>query len=105
MLFMNAKLTMGIGLALALGACATTPPPNASLEMARSAVRSAEADPNVAKYAALDLEAARKDLAIAEDAAAHRNYADIDQPAYLATEDARIAQAHAATKADDARVA
>jgi outer membrane protein OmpA-like peptidoglycan-associated protein len=105
MLYMNAKLTMGIGLALALGACATTPPPNASLEMARSAVRSAEADPNVAKYAALDLEAARKDLAIAEDAAAHRNYADIDQPAYLATEDARIAQAHAATKADDARVA
>jgi outer membrane protein OmpA-like peptidoglycan-associated protein len=102
---MNAKLTMGIGLALALGACATTPQPNASLEMARTAVRSAEADPNVAKYAALDLQAARKDLAIAEDAEAHRNYAEIDQPAYLATEEARIAQAHASAKADDARVA
>jgi outer membrane protein OmpA-like peptidoglycan-associated protein len=103
--FMNAKLTMGIGLALALGACVTTPQPNASLEMARTAVRSAEADPNVAKYAALDLEVARKDLAIAEDAEAHRNYAEIDQPAYLATENARIAQAHASAKADDARVA
>jgi len=102
---MNGKLLTGIGLALALGACATTPQPNASLERARAAVQSAEADPNVARYAALDLEAARKDLAIAEDAAAHRKYDEIDQPAYLATEEARIAQAHAAAKADDARVA
>ena len=65
---MNAKLFTGIGLALALAACASMPQPNAALESARSAVRTAEADPNVNKYAALDLDRARKDLSIAEEA-------------------------------------
>jgi outer membrane protein OmpA-like peptidoglycan-associated protein len=94
-----------MGLALALGACATMPQPNAALETARAAVHTAEADPNVNKYAPLDLDRARKDLSIAEDASLHHKDTDVDQPAYLATQNARLAQAHAATKADDARVA
>jgi outer membrane protein OmpA-like peptidoglycan-associated protein len=94
-----------MGLALALGACATMPQPNAALETARAAVQTAETDPNVNKYAPLDLERARKDLSIAEDASLHHKDAEVDQPAYLATQNARLAQAHAATKADDARVA
>jgi len=94
-----------MGLALALGACATMPQPNAALETARAAVQTAEADPNVNKYAPLDLDRARKDLSIAEDASTHHKDADVDQPAYLATQSARLAQAHAAAKADDARVA
>ncbi|HEY5264775.1 MAG TPA: OmpA family protein [Steroidobacteraceae bacterium] len=102
---MNAKLLAGMGVSLALCACATTPKPNAALESARSTVQSAEADPNVNKYAALDLEAAKKQLAVAETAALHHKDADIDQPAYLAAQTARLAQAHAAAKADDARVA
>ncbi len=102
---MNVKLIAGMGLALALGACASAPRPNAALETARTAVQTAEADPNVSKYAALDLEAARKDLAAAEDAALHHKDAEIGQPAYLATQNARLAQAHAAAKADDAKVA
>jgi outer membrane protein OmpA-like peptidoglycan-associated protein len=102
---MNARIFTGMGLALALGACATMPQPNAALETARAAVQTAEADPNVNKYAPLDLDRARKDLSIAEDASTHHKDADVDQPAYLATQNARLAQAHAATKADDARVA
>jgi outer membrane protein OmpA-like peptidoglycan-associated protein len=102
---MNARLMTGMGLALALGACASMPQPNAALERARAAVQMAESDPNVNKYAPLDLDRARKDLSVAEDAAMHHHDADIDQPAYLATQNARLAQAHAAAKADDARVA
>jgi outer membrane protein OmpA-like peptidoglycan-associated protein len=100
------RLLSGMGLALALGACVSTPQPNAALESARAAVQAAETDPYVSKYAALDLDAARKDLAVADDAALHhRGEAAIAQPAYMAAQNARLAQMHAATKADDARVA
>jgi outer membrane protein OmpA-like peptidoglycan-associated protein len=102
---MNAKLLSGLSLALALCACAGAPQPNAALESAHDAVRAAEADPNVAKYAALDLAEARTQLAIADDAALHRKDKDIGQPAYLAAQDARLARMHATAKADDARVA
>jgi outer membrane protein OmpA-like peptidoglycan-associated protein len=105
MTIMNAKLLTGLGLALALGACASMPQPNAALENARAAVQTAEADPNVQRYSALDLEAAKKDLAIAEDANLHHKDAEVNQPAYLALQNARLAQAHTAAKADDARVA
>jgi outer membrane protein OmpA-like peptidoglycan-associated protein len=105
MLFMNAKLFTGLGLALALGACVSMHQPNAALENARLAVQAAEADPNVSKYAALDLDVARKDLSNADSAALHHQDAAIAQSAYLAMENARLAQAHAAAKADDARVA
>jgi outer membrane protein OmpA-like peptidoglycan-associated protein len=102
---MNAKFYTGMGLALALGACVSMPQPNAALETARVAVQTAEADPNVNKFAPLDLDRARKDLSIAEEAALHHQDAEVDQPAYLATQNARLAQAHGAAKADDARVA
>src|SRR5271154_4860470 len=102
---MNAKILTGMGLSLALCACVSTPQPNAALESAHAAVQSAEADPNVGKYAALDLEAARKNLAMADDAAAHHRDAQIAQPAYMAAQNARLAQLHGAAKADDARVA
>lgn len=88
-----------------MAACVSMPQPNAALETARLAVRTAEADPNVNKFAPLELDRARKDLSIAEDASLHHQDAEVDQPAYLATQNARLAQAHGATKADDARVA
>jgi outer membrane protein OmpA-like peptidoglycan-associated protein len=102
---MNAKIVMTTGLVLILGGCASTPKPNPALESARTAVQAAEANANVSKYAALDLEAARKQLGIAEMAAAHHEDASVTQPAYLAAQTARLAQAHASAKADDARVA
>jgi outer membrane protein OmpA-like peptidoglycan-associated protein len=94
-----------MGLSLLMCACATTPTPNATLESARAVVQAAEADPNVSKYAALDLQAAKKNLEIADAAAAHRDDAAIAQPAYLAAQTARLAQLRASAKADDARVA
>ena len=102
---MNAKLMMGIASALALGACASAPQPNAALETARTQVAAAEADPNVPRYAPLDLETAKKDLALAESAAEHHKDAEVSQPAYMAAQTARLAQARATAKAYDAQVA
>jgi outer membrane protein OmpA-like peptidoglycan-associated protein len=102
---MNKTLCEGVVLSLLMCACASTPAPNAALESARAVVQTAEADPNVSKYAALDLQAAQKDLEVAEAAAAHRDDAAIAQPAYLAAQTARLAQLRASAKADDARVA
>jgi outer membrane protein OmpA-like peptidoglycan-associated protein len=105
MLVMKAKLTIEMGLVLVLAACATMPAPNAALENARIAVQTAEADPNVAKYAPVDLDVARKDLSNAENAALHHQDAEAGQSAYLAAQNARLAQARGAAKADSARVA
>jgi outer membrane protein OmpA-like peptidoglycan-associated protein len=104
---MNARIRVliGIGSALTLAACASAPKPNAALESARTEVQAAQANPNVTKYAAVDLEAAKKQLEIADAAALHHDEAAIAQPAYLAAQMARLAQAHASAKADDARVA
>jgi outer membrane protein OmpA-like peptidoglycan-associated protein len=102
---MNAKLLSGMGVALIFAACASTPQPNAALESARTVVQSAEADPNVAKYAALDLESAKQDLQVADAAATRHDEAAVEQAAYLAAQTARLAQLHASAKADDARVA
>jgi outer membrane protein OmpA-like peptidoglycan-associated protein len=102
---MNTKLVTGIALALTMGACASVPKTNVALENARSAVRSAESDPNVNKYAALDLHSARDELADAEAAALRRDEPAIAQPAYLATQTAHLAQLKATAKANDARVA
>jgi outer membrane protein OmpA-like peptidoglycan-associated protein len=101
----NATLALAIGALLGLAACASAPQPNAALDNARAQVLAAESDPNVPKYAALDLEAAKKQLEMANAAALSHDEAGIGQPAYLAAQTARLAQAHAAAKADDARVA
>jgi outer membrane protein OmpA-like peptidoglycan-associated protein len=102
---MNTKLLTGITLALTAVGCATMPPDYPQLDAARAAVQSAEADPNVSKYAALDLQAAKTDLAQADAAAMKRDEAGIDQPAYMATQTAHLAQLKATAKAEDARVA
>src|SRR5271167_777839 len=102
---MNARIVIIVAWALIMAGCASRPQPNAALERAQAAVQAAEADPNVHKYAALDLEAAKKQLDIAEAASMHHEDAAIAQPAYLAAQTARLAQAHASAKADDARVA
>src|ERR1700692_2824693 len=100
---MNAKLVMGMSLALALTSCASTPRPNAALESARTAVQAAEANPNVSKYAALDLEAAKKQLDVAEMASTHHEDAAVARPAYLAAQTAPVAQAHPAAKVEGVR--
>jgi outer membrane protein OmpA-like peptidoglycan-associated protein len=102
---MSQKYSMLAAVALALGACASAPPPNAALETARAQVSAAEADPNVAQYDALDLQAARQDLAAADAANKNRDERQTDQMAYIAAQTARLAQERAAAKAYDARIA
>jgi outer membrane protein OmpA-like peptidoglycan-associated protein len=102
---MNTKLLTALGLALAMAGCASTPKSNPTLESARSIVEAAQADPNAAKYAPLDLQTAKNDLAAADAAFARHDDVGIEQPAYLATQNARLAQLRGAAKADDARVA
>jgi outer membrane protein OmpA-like peptidoglycan-associated protein len=94
-----------MALALGIAGCASTPEPNPLLVNARTAVETAQADPNANKYAALDVEAAKKQLDIAEAASARHDEPAIAQPAYLAVQTARLAEARGAAKADDARVA
>jgi outer membrane protein OmpA-like peptidoglycan-associated protein len=102
---MNAKLSTVLGLAALLGACASTPKTYPALESARAAVQAAQADPNVARYSALDLQAAQNELQAADAAAQKHQDALVAQPAYMAAQTARLAQARATAKADDARVA
>jgi outer membrane protein OmpA-like peptidoglycan-associated protein len=103
---MNKRALFGIGGTLLLAGCVTTtPPPNPAIESARAAVQAAEADPNVIKYDPLDLQTARNDLVIAEDAAAHNGGSQIPHAAYVAMQTAHLAQVRATAKADDARVA
>jgi outer membrane protein OmpA-like peptidoglycan-associated protein len=102
---MNIRLITGISLALTMAGCASAPITTPGLENARSAVRSAEADPNVSQYAALDMHSARTELDAAEAAAVARDKQGIDQPAYLASQTAHLAQLKASAKANDARVA
>ena len=102
---MNTKLLAAMAIAMTFAGCASTPTTNPALDSARAAVRSAEADPNVGLYAALDLQTAKGELQEAESAARKHDDAEIDQPAYLAAQTARLAQLKASAKADDARVA
>jgi outer membrane protein OmpA-like peptidoglycan-associated protein len=102
---MNIKLITGITVALAMAGCASTPVYYPALENARTMVQSAEADPNVAKYDPLDLEAAKQQLQLADAAALKHDKDALEQPAYLAAQTARLAKIKATAKADDARVA
>lgn len=102
---MKSRLLIGVGAACVVAGCATAPMPNAALENARVVVESAEANPNVARYSALDLEAAKKELALAQAAELQRDETTTSQQAYLAGQTARLAQLRAAAKADDAHVA
>jgi outer membrane protein OmpA-like peptidoglycan-associated protein len=102
---MNIKLLTAMSIALGLAACASAPKSYEVLESARTVVQSAEADPNAAKYAALDLQSAKTNLAAADAAATKQDEAAIAQPAYMAAQSARLAQLKGAAKADDARVA
>jgi outer membrane protein OmpA-like peptidoglycan-associated protein len=102
---MNTKILTGVAIALAMAGCASTPKPNEALDSARSVVQAAEADPNAAKYGAVDLQTAKSDLAAAEAAFVRRDEPGIAQPAYMAAQNARLAQLRGAAKADDARVA
>ena len=99
-------LLPGTALAACIGlsACVAVPTDN-SLAEARAAVRSAEADPAVARFDSLDLAAAQKHLAMAEDAEQHGASNLEFHEAYLATRVARLAEVRADEGVAQERVA
>ena len=91
---------------LGMVGCETAPETSGVLDEARSAVSAAEADPNVAKYAATELDRARKLLVNAEGAAKEKGAKDKNTAhyAYLATQMAHISQQRAREQVATARV-
>ena len=102
---MNIKLLTGMGAALVMAACASTPMVDPQLDTAHNMVQSAESDPNVALYAPLDLQTAKQQLQAADEAAVRHDRPAVEQAAYMAGQTARLAKLKASAKADDARVA
>ncbi|MEJ0005394.1 MAG: OmpA family protein [Steroidobacteraceae bacterium] len=86
--------TTAVATCLVLAACASVPT-DASLAEARSAVHRAELNPAVTRFDGIDLAAAQKQLAIAEDAAQHGATHLEDHEAYLATRVARLSEMRA----------
>jgi len=77
-----------------LAACASQPPHNGQLEEARSAVQTLSADPLAQQAAAHDLQAARDNLRLADDAQSKREpEAEVTHLAYLAQRHADAGQA------------
>lgn len=91
---MKPRFLLVAAAALALSACASSPPqPNAMLIKAQAAVTAASQDPSVARYAPISLRKARNALDKAESA----NSSDrTTHWAYIALRRAQIAQAKAA---------
>jgi outer membrane protein OmpA-like peptidoglycan-associated protein len=91
---------------LGLAACETAPESNQTLEQARAAVAKAEVNPSVAKFAATELERARKLLINAEGAmeGGSVNRVISSHYAYLATQMAHIAEQRAAEQGAIARI-
>ncbi len=86
-----------VGLLGIVAGCETAPDNSAALADARSAVQKAESNPNVTKYAATELDRARKLLTNAEGSAEEKGADDeiTSHYAYLATQLARIAEQRA----------
>jgi len=87
-------ISAACAVAAILCGCVTAPADN-SLAEARAAVGSAAANPDVARYDALDLETAQKQLANAESAAAGDAPDMARHEAYLAIRTAKLAQVRA----------
>jgi outer membrane protein OmpA-like peptidoglycan-associated protein len=89
---------------IVLSACVTAPPDTA-LSDARVAVQMAQSDPAVARFEGVDLAAAQKHLAVAEDAAQHQQQALVDHESYLAIRVARLSQVRADEAVAQERIA
>ncbi|RZL39425.1 MAG: DUF4398 domain-containing protein [Rubrivivax sp.] len=97
-----AHLTALAAAAALFAGCASAPTVTPALQQARSTVRSAEADPAVLKYASLDVKKAADSLRRAEQLSVNREApADIDSAAYIASTQARTAQALAKAATDE----
>lgn len=82
-----------------LSSCSSTPKSNATLDVARANFQSAQADPDVNKYAPVELKAASDALAKADKSLKDRdNPATVEHLAYLAKQKVAITQTQAKLK-------
>ena len=105
---MKNKILTATALAMAglLAACSSTPQATTSLDQTRIEYRSAQASPNVATYAQMEMKQASDAMAKAEAAAANRQSdAEIDQLAYLARQQIALTQEVAKRKVAEAEIA
>lgn len=97
-----AKLSALAAAAALFAGCASAPTVTPALQEARANVRAAEAEPAVLKYASLDVKKAGDSLRRAEELSAKRESpADIDSAAYIASTQARTAQALAKAASEE----
>lgn len=99
--------TLALALSILLGACGTGPVTSTSLlAQTRSDYQTAQANPQVATYAALEMKLASEALAKAETAAqGHESLDTVDKLAYLAKQKIAVAQEVANQKAAEADAA
>lgn len=98
------QVAIAVAIAAALAGCATTPPSDSAMVQSRAAVATARADANVASRASLELERANRLLAQAESAFAAGDERNSGHLAYLATQQAAIAQETARQRAAEEAV-
>jgi outer membrane protein OmpA-like peptidoglycan-associated protein len=97
---------MLLAVAFALSACSTTPTTTSQLEQARSDYAMAQANPDVAKYAPMELVAATSALDKANAAAArNESLNEIDKLAYMAKQKIASAREVARAKAAEGQLA
>lgn len=88
----SAHLALAAVLVTALGACSSTPPKHAQLERARSLYQTASASQDVTRAAPLELERARKSLALAEQTwRDKRDEGETSHLSYIAAQEAQVA--------------
>ena len=87
-------VTVAVALALALGGCASVPPPNDSMNLAQNMLQAAR-DAGAADYAPVDLGFAQDKFQQAQAAMAERNFADAASLAEESNADAELARTKA----------
>ncbi|MBB6187581.1 DUF4398 domain-containing protein [Rhodanobacter sp. MP7CTX1] len=99
----TATLGLVVALTLALGGCATVPPPDASMNLAQAQLQAAR-DAGAADYAPVDLGFAQDKFQQAQAAMADRKYADASDLAEESRADAELAQSKARLGAARAQI-
>ncbi|MDR7376261.1 outer membrane protein OmpA-like peptidoglycan-associated protein [Rhodoferax ferrireducens] len=96
---------IALALAVLLGACSSMPTSTSLLEQTRSDYRMAQANPDVNRYAPLELKQAGDALAQANASADHKDKPEkVDQLAYLAKQKIALAREAAVQKAAETEV-
>ncbi len=97
---MSNRTVLTLAVSLALAACSSTPERNASLDRARIQYQAAQSDPQVLSLAPSELQRARASLERAERAFKDRDQRhNVDHLAYMASQQATIAQVTASSQA------